>query len=179
MGKLSIRLLCYLFPNTQPMASDQDTDFSQGGENPLTWHPPRDEGLRHDALVEESLLKKSPRDGSIHDPGVYAVRLSTPATQSVETHSRLWLEHNDTTPEYLHDVAATEKTIYVGAAADVCERLHEHVNGEQTATLMESYPIHSLWEVWWYDRPADAFTHEQKHALNLQQTHPDAYVHSR
>lgn len=149
------------------------------------WIPPRDEGLRHDAGLEESLLSFKPPEPNMSDPGVYALLLSTPDTDDVETHARLWREEHEATPTVDDDgyspetIAAADRVVYVGAAANVRDRIEDHLSGKQVPAIEEVYPVHSVWGVWWCDSVDEAFERESSRTIDLNNRFPTVYFHSR
>lgn len=145
----------------------------------MNWTPPRDEGIRHDALVDEALLSMTPDDHDHTDPGVYALLLSTPDTNDVEAHARLWREQHDARPAYLETIADSERVVYVGAAKSVRDRIADHAAGKQSSAVCDVFPVHSVWGVWWCGSAGEAFDRERARALDLNNQFPSVYFHSR
>jgi len=148
------------------------------------WTPPRSEGLRYDALPHEELAALAD-DGSVNGPGIYALLLSTPDTDSVETHARLWREHHDAMPTVANDgfdtetLASARRIVYVGAAKNVRSRLADHAAGKQTSAVLEVYPPHSVWDVWYCDSVEEAFERESGKAIALNNQYPNIHIHQR
>ena len=151
----------------------------------ITWTPPRDEGLRHERGLLESLLTVAPPGVEPTDPGVYAILLSTPDTDSVETYERLWRKQHDAVPTVDDDgyspetLAEADRIVYVGAAKNVRERVAEHVAGERPSAVSEVFPVHSVWGVWWCDSAEEAFERESARAIDLNNRFGPVYFHSR
>jgi len=149
------------------------------------WTPPRSEGLRYDALPHEQLAALADPDDDVNGPGIYALLLSAPDTTSVEAHARLWREHHDTMPTVANDgygvetLASARRIVYVGAAKNVRSRVANHVAGKQPSAVMEVYPPHSVWDVWYCDSVDEAFERESGKAIELNNRFPSAYFHSR
>ena len=151
----------------------------------MNWTPPRDEGLRHDRVVDESLLTLAGPDDEVSGPGVYALLLSTPDTDSAETYARLWRDEHEALPTVDDDgyspetLAEAERIVYVGAAKDVRARITDHVDGKQRPAIEEVFPAHSVWGVWWCDSVDEAFERESARAIELNNRFPSVYFHSR
>jgi len=149
------------------------------------WTPPRSDGLRHNALPHEQLAALADPDADVNGPGIYGLLLSTPDTDSVETHARLWREHHDAMPTEQNDgygietLASADRVVYVGAAKNVRSRVADHVAGKQTSAVMEVYPPHSVWDVWFCDSVGEAFERESGKAIALNNRYGDVHFHSR
>jgi len=130
------------------------------------------------ARVTEALNQQA--DGPTDRPGVYALVIDTP-DGGFEAHARAWLAAGyETTPPYLPAIVDASRTIYVGAARSVRDRLDDHLAGDvRQATLPTVYGIQTLDGVWWYDDPDAAFGAEQSIRDDIAAEHPGWFVHAR
>ena len=137
-----------------------------------TADPPRDTGLRGELYLSEHVETQGYTPTDLHAPGVYALRCSVP-----DDVPAAWDAQFETRPSYVADIVQAQRTVYVGAAQDVYDRLRDHVDGEvRQAALLQVCPPHSLVDVWLCDDP---FTKESGIAIDLQNKHDDWYIHSR
>ena len=119
-------------------------------------------------------------DESPARPGCYALEIDVPETAGLETLSRDWLRHYESTPEYLEEIVELDRCIYVGAAKNVRARLEDHVSRQvRKATLPTVWGVSDLITVWWFDSAELAFEREQWCADELRRAFPNAYVHAR
>lgn len=144
------------------------------------WNPPRETGLTETKYLIEEIAQHVDDISDSRAPGVYVLELSTLDTNSIEEHSRAWLEHFETIPEYLNTIAGSDRLLYVGASPDVQSRIETHLHSpNRSTTIAKVYPIHSIESIYWMNSAEEAFTKESKIAIDLANEYPDAYVHSR
>jgi hypothetical protein len=111
----------------------------------------------------------------LHNPGVYALELERP-----DDVASAWDSEFDTRPEWFDDFADAEQVIYVGAAKDVLRRLEEHRDGQvRVGVLQRVCEITGVHNIWWRMKTDIAFQDESKIAIELQNDHPEWYVHQR
>jgi len=141
----------------------------------MTTHtPPRSTGLKSDSETpEEQLAAFVDGLSDTREPGVYVLRLSKPDADL----SVLWSMEYDVMHPDIESMQSAERLFYVGAAKDVLGRIHEHLDApNRSGALMSICPIHSVADVHWYDDVGRAFEKESKHAIDLRNERPDAYV---
>jgi predicted GIY-YIG superfamily endonuclease len=144
-----------------------------------TWEPDPETGLSGEQYLTEAFEDHVTDLSAAHEPGVYILELSTPATTDYDTYARLWLDEFETTPEYLTSIAATGTLHYVGAASDVYERLDEHLTSPNRSTAVATvFPIHSIRYIHWFETADEAFQNEHRIAMDLS-NRIDAHVHTR
>lgn len=145
----------------------------------MTYSPPLDSGYQGSRYVEDDLCLHVGDLGDAKNPGVYALKLSVPDSWSAVTDA--WDKAFDAErPEWLRDAFEHNVVVYVGATHNVHERLQQHYdNNGQSTTLAQVFPVHSLWDVWWFDTAGEAFDHEHGIAIRLRNTYPGLYVHAR
>jgi len=145
----------------------------------VTLSPDPSTGLSGGAYLSTHVEERGWTPTELHSPGVYALELSTP-TGGHETYARRWLEYFDTTPAYLDQLVDADRVLYVGASADVYERLLDHVEGKVRKSVLPTvFPIHHVETVRLFDSADGAFAREHGVALELGNDLPNAYVHSR
>lgn len=111
----------------------------------------------------------------IRGPAVYAIQLDPP--EDIYT---AWDQHFDHRPDYLTDVQAAKRVLYVGAANDLLRRLNDHNDGEKRkSALLRVCDIERLHSVFWFNDPDRAFERESGIATAIQNEHPSWYVHQR
>lgn len=148
-------------------------------DNQASWQPDPATGLAGEQYLTTAFEEFVDDISKAHSPGIYVLEMSTPATSDYEEYCRLWLEEFDTTPRYLQSIAATPKLLYVGAAEDVYERLEEHLTEpNQSTTIADVFPIHSIRYIKWCESPDEAFDYEKAVATDLANS-IDGYVHCR
>jgi predicted GIY-YIG superfamily endonuclease len=125
-------------------------------------------------VVEEELGRL---DVNWHEPAVYALRLCQP--QSQDRFHQDWFETYDTEPpDELYNALQARSVYYVGAAKDLLDRLHEHLdNPNRSGAIMAAFPIHSVAQVWPQDSAELAFERESAKALAFKG--PDRFVWQR
>jgi len=120
----------------------------------------------HETLDHKQLLAAS------HGPGHYALRLTVPDT--VAAARERWDAHHDARPPEptLERLAAAPDVAYVGASADVYERIMDHARGDvrQTA-VMGPFPPSGILDVWPCEEP---FASEWRRARTLANELPYA-----
>lgn len=142
--------------------------------------PDPETGLNGEVHPNEAIEAHVDDLADAHEPGVYVLKLSSPATSDYETHAHLWLSEFETTPDYLEAIADTTDLFYVGAAKNVYQRIQEHLDTpNRTTAIANVFPIHSIHTIHWFNDPDQAFQQETRIAINLANTRMDAYVHSR
>lgn len=146
----------------------------------VEWSPPLDTGLSDDSVYLSEQIEYHADGGpsSARQPGVYVLELSLPSGQSTETYHRLFLQHRDTVPDWIESIINANRLLYVGFAKDVYDRLHTHLNApNQSSTVANVFPIHSIQDIHWFDTPGEASDHEYDIGYRLRDENPDAYVH--
>ena len=141
-----------------------------------SWNPPLETGWQGDRYIEDDLGLFYDDLSDAQNPGVYAVKLSTPDDWDVVIER--WDEHFDPdAPDWLREAFESHVVVYVGAAKNVSERLHTHLQNPNNSTaIARVFPLHSLWDVWPFDSADEAFTRESGIALDLSATYPGMYV---
>jgi len=139
------------------------------------YSPAFDTGLRGTLTLSEHVEQEGHTPTDLRGPGCYALRCCRP-----DDPTAAWDREFDTRPEYVADLVLSNEIVYVGASKDVYSRLEDHVAGDvRQAALLQVCPPHSLLDVWLFDSVERAFERESGIALELQQDHPQWYVHSR
>lgn len=140
------------------------------------WTPPRSEGLSGERYVETDLEQFVDDLSDAHAPGVYALRLSTPSDR--ETVRERWSAAYDVdVPEWVWIAFESPAVLYIGAAKNVHARLHEHLDSpNRSASICHAFPIHSVWDVWWFDSLERAFERESGIAMDITNQHPGVFV---
>lgn len=133
-----------------------------------------------DTSVDEALAAHTPDGKSPGSPGCYALEIGVPDNAGLETLSRQWLDHYESTPRYLEAIVDCDRTIYVGAAKDVRSRIEDHLESTvRKAALPSIWGVTEIVYVEWFGTAQAAFEHERRVADGVKADHPDAYVHCR
>jgi len=144
----------------------------------MTWDPPKADGLTGDAYPSEQIEAFVDDPADAHRPGVYTLKCSQPA--GFETVARRFQNAFDApAPDWLTDAWAADATFYVGGAKDVFARLEEHAEGTHTPAFCEVFPVHSIYQVEFFDSEDKAFERESGVALQLKSDLPGVHVHQR
>ena len=143
------------------------------------WTPPIETGLNGDRTPENDLGLFVDDLSDAHAPAVYGVKLSTP--DKWETVIDRWEQHYDKDPPaYLTNAFDAHVVVYIGATQNLLERLHTHLDvPNQSAAITKVFPLHSLWDVWWFSDVGEAFDREHGIAMDLENKYPGLYAHSR
>jgi predicted GIY-YIG superfamily endonuclease len=140
-----------------------------------TYDPPIETGLRGETYVSEHVETQGHTPTALQTPGVYALEVSVPADPA-----QAWADEFDADPDFLPDLDAAERVIYVGAASNIYDRLIDHVEGAvRQAALLRVCPPHSLFRVSLFDDADRAFERESGIALAMQQANPEWFVYQR
>ena len=143
------------------------------------WDPPIDGGLSGDRYLSVDIESFVDGDlGDAHAPGVYSLRLSTPDDR--DTVRERWTSWYDVdVPDWIWTAFECGTVLYVGAAANVFDRVTQHLEApNRTASICRVFPVHSVWDVWWFDSAERAFERESGIAMSVANTE-GVYVHQR
>jgi hypothetical protein len=101
-------------------------------------------------------------------PGIYVLELDSPGP-SLQGHARRWWrEYQAVHPDDVAGLAGTERVLYVGAAANLQERLEDHVQGDvRKSTWLTVYPPVELVLVSPSPSADHAFEHETQAAHRI------------
>jgi predicted GIY-YIG superfamily endonuclease len=149
----------------------------------INWEPPVDTSISQpDEYLSERIetIAESPTEA--HAPGVYVLEFSTPKTDKENRRSqikKLWLSEKETLPSYFEELVEAHKLLYVGFSKDVYSRIEQHINKHQTTTLADVFPLHSVFDIYFYETKQKAALNEESHTIDLNNAYPNAYVHSR
>lgn len=111
----------------------------------------------------------------LRTPGVYALICDKPG--GVEA---AWTEQFDNLPEYIGDLKQCCRVVYVGESGDVLRGLEQHRDAEKKkARLLEVWPPRGILDIKWCDSKHKAELLESRLAIQMQNSNPDWYVHSR
>lgn len=143
------------------------------------WIPPIKSGLNGERSPEEDMEPWIDTLDDAHSPGVYVVKLSKP--KNWEVVEERWANYTDKSmPDYVREAFDTRVVVYVGASKDVLSRLHQHLKDtNQSTAIAEVFPLHSLFDIYWYDSAEKAFDREHGIAMQLNNAYQSLYVHSR
>jgi len=109
----------------------------------------------------------------LHDPAVYALRLSRRPNVA-----DLWDARFDTRPEWFDKFLSASGVVYVGATADCLSRLEDHEDGEVRQTsILKVCDIHEIRNIWFFVDKDRAFERESGLAIELRNAYPDLFVH--
>lgn len=151
--------------------------------NPEEWSPPIHTGLSHPKeYLSERIENFVDSPSAAHNPGVYVLQFSLPVINNGDKrklYKQMWLESKETLPEYIDELINAEKLLYVGYSKNIYTRLKDHINNYHTTTLAEVFPIHSIFDMYFYDTKEKAKIKEEYHTIDLANAYPEAYVHSR
>jgi len=148
------------------------------------WSPSIDSGLSGDAYLSEQIeaFAKGPSDA--RRPAVYALKVSVPNDwRTVE--ERWGAAYDVDVPAWVEHAFHSKAVLYVGAAKDVYGRIVDHLESanpdkpSKSSALMAVYPIHSVWDVWFFEDVERAFERESGIALGIQASLSNVYVHQR
>lgn len=164
----------------QRIMSDGGTDEASSDVRAFEWDPPLDTGLSGVAYLSVAMEAHYDDLGDAHAPGVYALRLSKPVDLTPATFDMRWAEYATPAPSFRDDILDADELLYVGAAANVYERIATHLeHPNRSSVVCRVFPIHDVFRVWPFPSTEGAFTHETRIALDLQHERPGAYVHCR
>lgn len=140
------------------------------------WSPPIETGLTGGLYVEEDLAQHVDDLSDAHQPGVYALKLSTPDSRDV-VEERWARQYEVGVPEWVWHAVDHPTVLYVGAAKNVLERIHEHLDSpNRSASLCHVCPIHSVWDVWWFADADRAFERESGIAMEISNRYDGVFV---
>jgi predicted GIY-YIG superfamily endonuclease len=96
-------------------------------------------------------------------PGIYVLDCDSPGP-SLHAHARRWWgEYRTVHPDDVGGLAGTDRLLYVGAAANLQERLEDHVQGDvRKSAWLTVYPPTELVEVLGVPSPSRAFESESQ-----------------
>jgi len=113
--------------------------------------------------------------GQLHDPCVYALRLTRP-----DDPARAWDQQYDVRPEWFPRFKDAERVVYVGATADCLSRLEDHAAADvRKAALLRICELDRLRNVWFFSDAGRAFERESGIAIEMQNQYKHYYVHQR
>jgi len=108
-------------------------------------------------------------------PAVYAIELDKP--DSYDDLAWAWSSRHKTWPDWLDAAWEAERVVYVGATANISQRLEEHNRGEpRQAVLLSVMPPDSVVEIWPMDSADEAFLEESSLAIEFDNDHPETFV---
>lgn len=144
----------------------------------MTWTPPLDDGLaRGDRYLAEDIESVGSTPTEARQPGVYILQCSLPGDTSLIGLRDRWYKYADIVPPYLEQLPGRDTVYYVGASNDVYGRLVDHLERDvRSVTFLKVFPPHHVEDVVYLDDP---WTRESGVAIDFQNRHPEAYVHSR
>jgi len=140
----------------------------------ITYTPPIENSLHGSKYLSEDVEEAGYSPSELRSPGVYAIQCCQP-----DDPREAWLRHYEVLPEYIEELEDADTIVYVGASADMYDRLIDHADRDvRKAALLKVCPPYCLLDVEHYDTADRAFDRESRLAIKLQNEHPSWYVHS-
>jgi len=108
----------------------------------------------NESQMTESLDKRDLLD-TTRGPGVYALALAVPSMPTVAREQ--WDAVHDTDPpaEAVARLSGASRPRYVGASADLYDRLCDHAAGTRVPSICEAFPATAVEHVWPHGSPFD------------------------